>query len=215
MTRPVAYDLNDAGASAKALEVSAAALQRGECIVANVDGAWCVIADAFSVAGTHSLLHARRRGRGAPLPVLVKDSTLAHALWVQVNADAAALMRAFWPGPLTLVGQPGTSLTWDLAAAGRVESISLRVAEDQFVRDLVATVGPCAYIACPAESDFDQLQQQMGGDASVFVSTQSPHMPVMTTVVDVRSYAPILVREGAISKAAIAAICPALATPQA
>lgn len=210
MTRAVSYDLADGAQSGTAHDVCVSALQRGECIVLNVDGTWCVVADAFSAAGTQSLLNARRRGRGAPLPVLVKDATLAHALWAQVNADAAALMRQCWPGPLTLIGQPGSSLAWDLAAAGKVDSLSLRMPVDAFVRGVVNAVGPCAYIACPPDQDFDALRSAIGDDASVFVMPATLMPSAVTTVVDVRSFAPVLVRSGAIPAEAIAQTCPAL-----
>lgn len=213
MTRAVTYDLADAEVHATALQVCVAALQRGECIVLNIDGTWCLVADAFSPAGTQSLLHARKRGRGAPLPVLVKDSTVAHALWAQVNADAAALMRRFWPGHLTLIGQPGASLAWDLAAAGKVDSLALRMPADEFVRALVSEIGPCAHIGCAPDQDLESLRAEMGDDASVYVNPETPRPCAATTVVDVRSLAPVVVRAGAISVDDLAQTCPALVLP--
>lgn len=211
MTRAVDYDLASPHAAETALAVSVAALQRGECIVINVDGTWCIAADAFSAAGTASLLHARGRGRGAPLPVLVKNPATAHALWADVNADAAALMRAFWPGPLTLIGRPAASLAWDLAAAGTVTSVGLRMPRDAFAIALLAHCGPLAHLACPAGSSIDDLRRQIGDDASVYVRPAADLQSAATTVVDVRGYAPVLVRHGQIDEQEIRRICPALA----
>lgn len=215
MTRAVTYDLADESIVDTALSVCASALQRGECIVLNVDGTWCVVADAFSPAGTASLLNARRRGRGAPLPILIKDSTVAYALWSQVDADAAALMRRFWPGPLTLIGRPGTSLVWDLAAAGRVASVSARMPQDEFVQRILSEVGPCTYLACPPAHSADELRLMIGDDASVYVTPAVPTSVQATTVVDVRGYAPILVRAGAIAADELRKVCPALTVSEA
>lgn len=213
MTRAVTYDLAGGGTRAQALEVCVAALQRGECIVLNIDGTWCLVADAFSRAGTQSLLHARKRGRGAPLPLLVKDATLAHALWAQVNADAAALMRRFWPGHLSLIGQPGPSLSWDLAAAGALDSLTLRMPVDDFARAVLAEVGPCAHLACPPDHNLEDLHASIGDDASVYVQPVAPRSFAATTVVDVRSFAPIVVRAGAIPVEDLVQTCPALVLP--
>lgn len=222
MTRAVVYDL-DAGADRDtALDVAAAALGRGEVVWAQVHGTGCLIADAFSVQGVTTLLHARTRGRGAGLPVLVREPAVVHALFETVGIDAAALMAAQWPGPLTLLGNPTPSLQWDLGAAGRLAAVAVTMPEPGFAADLVARVGPCAYLqAHPdahAQESAEQARARMGDAVAVYVQESAPQPTdtrLPTSIVDVRTTPAVLVRPGAVPLEALRTTCPGLITTDA
>lgn len=229
MTRAVVYDISAGADVENALTVAQAALSRGEVVWARVHGVGCLIADAFSVQGVTALLQARTRGRGAGLPVLVRDSSVVHALFADVNADALALMAAHWPGPLTLLGTPTASLKWDIGAAGELVAVAVTMADSQFVTDLVSSVGPCVYLQAHSDSHVqekaDEARSRMADLVSVYVQLpepqpsesaqagqgQSTRLP--TSIVDVRSTPAVLVRAGAISATQIRVTCPGLVEP--
>lgn len=229
MTRAVVYDVA-AGADVKnALNVAQAALSRGEVVWARVHGVGCLIADAFSPQGVAALLQARTRGRGAGLPVLVRDGSVVHALFAEVNADALALMAAHWPGPLTLLGTPAPSLKWDIGAAGELIAVAVTMPDSQFVTDLVSAVGPCVYLQAHSDAQVqetaDEACNRIADLVSVYVQLPEAQMKesaesgsgdstrLPTSIVDVRSTPAVLARSGAMSAAKIRVTCPGLVEP--
>ena len=219
MTRAVVYDLGAGANPGTALDVAAAALGRGEAVWAQVHGTGCLIADAFSAQGVAALLHARLRGRGAGLPVLVREPAVVHALFETVGLDAAALMAAHWPGPLTLLGPPTPSLHWDLGAAGRLSAVAVSMPSPGFAADLVARIGPCAYLQAHPDpavvESAAEAHARMGDAVAVYVQeppVQSDQTRLPTSIVDVRATAAVLVRPGAVPEAALRTTCPGLIT---
>ena len=214
MARAVTYRLGDADFDS-VVQVCAAALGRGEVVWAHVDGVSCLIADAFSPSAVALLLQARQRGRGAGLPVLVRDASVVHALFSNVDIDATALMSNYWPGPLTLIGAPSPSLHWDLGAAGQLSGVSVRMPTDAFISALVAATGPCVYLSSNPSAEVEsaaEAQTRMGDSVACYVdpaaTTTDPAL--RTSIVDVRANPCVLLREGAITYASMLTTCPGL-----
>lgn len=215
MTRAVSYDICDEQVRPTAEQVCIAALGRGEVVYADVDGQSCLIVDAFSAAGIAGLLTARNRGRGAAAAVLVRDSSVAEALFADVDFDARALMRNYWPGALTLVGTPTPSLRWDLGASGELVGLSLRQPADAFVRTLLDAIGPCAYLSVLGVASRTAAQQLMGDLVACYATCGDGDAPstapsMVTSIVDVRSTPPVLLREGKLSFEQLHETCPGL-----
>ncbi len=63
-----------------------------------------------SPAAITSVLQAKRRIKNAPALVFVPDEKWAAKLATTVSDQAKSLMKAFWPGPMTLLFQPSDEL---------------------------------------------------------------------------------------------------------
>jgi len=227
VTRAVLYDFTADGDRDTAVNVAVAALGRGEVIWARVHGVGCLIADAFSPQGVAAALHARTRGRGSGLPVLVRDSSVVHALFAEVTLDATALMTAHWPGGLTLLGVPTPSLQWDIGAAGALSAVAVTMPDSDLVLEIVSAVGPCVYLQAHADSQVQEsansAQARMGDTVAVYLETTASHAHesdpsgarIPTSIVDVRSTPVILRRAGAVATADLQVTCPGLVVPDA
>ena len=105
--------------------------------LAPADFHYAVTADAFSVPGCA----AAAEGAVSPTDRRYRCSSTGARPCTPCGArprDAEILARAFWPGPLTLIGKPQLSLAW---TAGVADAVALRYALHPWMLTLVAEVG--------------------------------------------------------------------------
>lgn len=202
----------------RGITAATAAARRGELVVLPTESAYGIATDAFSVNGLAKLRELKNRGPELPVPVMVGSAMTADGLISGLNSSARDLMAAFWPGQLTLVGIAQPTLSWRVSAQGDA-SVSIRMPIHPVAWQLAKNLGPLALTgANVAGSD---LPLTCDGAADVFGSTVAVYLDAgrvdggeTSSVVDVTSDPPVLLREGAVSAAALAAIVPDLIVAQ-
>jgi L-threonylcarbamoyladenylate synthase len=80
-----------------------AALRRGDVIVFPTETLYGLGADALNSQAVEQVFQLKGRDPVNPIPVLVADREMLHAVVADVPKAAQKLIRQFWPGPLTLV----------------------------------------------------------------------------------------------------------------
>ena len=188
------YPGDDPQLRAAGTRAAVTALRSGRLVVAPADMHYATVADAFSIPGVERMRTARGITPGTSIPVFIDRRTTLHALWGRVPRDAEVLARAFWPGPLTLIGKPQLSLAWN---TGTTDAVAVRMPLHPWMLELVAAVGPIAATGAgtpmPVElASADQEQISIGLDAGTLRGGPA------STVVDLRSGIEV-VREGPIS----------------
>jgi L-threonylcarbamoyladenylate synthase len=145
-----------------------------------------------------------------PLPILV--GSLEEARWVADMELALALRLAsrFWPGPLTLV-LPRAVGFHSLALAGG-ETVAIRVPNHAVPLGLIRAVGqPLTGTSAnisggEAPLTAQAVADQLGDRIDIIIDGGQCPGGIESTVVDLTSDVPQLVREGAISRAEIESI---------
>ena len=155
-----------------AVDAAVRAVQRGALVVLPTDTVYGVGADAFDAAAVGRLLAAKGRGREMPPPVLVSAATTLDALAVRVPDYARALVKQFWPGPLTLVCHQQSSLQWDLGDTRG--TVAVRMPDHPVALAILERTGPLAVTSAnktgmPAASTVDRAVDMLGDDVEVFV----------------------------------------------
>ena len=89
---------------------AAGALKGGRLVVMPTDTVYGIAADAFDNAAVAALLSAKGRGRDMPVGVLVGSWHTIEGLVFAMPDGARELIRAFWPGALSLVVTQAPSL---------------------------------------------------------------------------------------------------------
>lgn len=185
-----------AQAPARALD----ALRAGDLLVVPTDTVYAVVADAFSSTATGRLFRLKRRGRGVPLPVVIRSPRQVSGLVEHIPEAAERLMASYWPGPLTLVFPAAVGMTWDLGDARG--TVSLRMPAADFILDLVSEIGPLACTGASRDgdapaTDVGGVRRQLGADVALYVDGGTRTGPP-STVVDVTRGAAHVLRSGAI-----------------
>lgn len=208
------YDGSNARQRAEGTTHAIAAARRGELVALNVDGAYMVIADAFSHRGLERIRELKARP-GMSVPVLVGKLETAEGIATFTGEGAVAahaLARACWPGPLTLLARVQPSLPWTCSPDGVV---AVRMPMHPWTLDIVRALGPTACVPAhvPGAEPFTSVEQAVEalGDAVSTFLDGGPCLPdQVSSIVDVTGDGAVLVREGAFSREYLTAIAPEL-----
>lgn len=136
------FDCSDNAGLMTGMRLARAAIGRGELVVIPTDTVYGIAANAFDPKAVQRLLDAKGRGRQAPPPVLIPGIPTLDALAEEVPHEVRALVRAFWPGGLTVILPARSSLTWDLGETAG--TVALRMPSDTVALELLSETGPLA-----------------------------------------------------------------------
>ena len=214
-----------APAPARALERAAAHVRAGGLLILPTDTVYGIGALASDAAGVSRLLAAKGRDRRMPPPVLVADPAQAFDVVARLPDAARALIGAFWPGALTLVLDARADLDWDLGESGG--TVALRMPDHPLALELLRRTGPMAVTSAnrtglaPATDAAAALAAFPGRVALADDAAAGPHGadillldggptpgPVPSTIVSLAggSPGPVVVREGVVPRAELAAV---------
>ncbi|MEU7633447.1 L-threonylcarbamoyladenylate synthase [Nocardia sp. NPDC049220] len=203
------YDCADSDSRAAGLSAATSALKSGRLVVLPTDTLYGLAADAFDATAVGSLLAAKRRGRDMPVPVLVGSWHTIDGLVFSVRPQARELIRAFWPGGLSLVVQQAPSLAWDLGDTRG--TVMLRMPLHPVALELLRAVGPLAVSSANVSGQApagtaSEARDQLGELVGVYLDGGPAEHAVASTIVDLTADQPRILREGAVAVADIAEV---------
>jgi L-threonylcarbamoyladenylate synthase len=209
------YDCLNPAERANGVQLAISAARRGRLIVFPTDTVYAVACDAFNVDAVDSLNAAKERIGGGGLPVMVGAPTALDGLAIGLTADARALVQAFWPGPLTVVCEQQMSLQWDI---GSYDEVAVRMPLHPLAIEVLRGVGPMVVITAnrvggPIPLTCVDAQTQLGPQVEVYLDggPMAPAPP--STIVDLTSPTPTVLREGSLSVELLRSVVPELALP--
>jgi tRNA threonylcarbamoyl adenosine modification protein (Sua5/YciO/YrdC/YwlC family) len=192
-----------------AIQAAISAIRAGKCIVIPTDTVYGIAADPFQPKAVQALLDAKGRGRDMPPPLLVAGTSSLFALTEEITGLAEKLAEAFWPGPLTMILKASPALGMDLGDRGA--TIGVRVPDHPFALDLLRITGPLAVSSAnlsgkPAANDVDEAVEQLGDSVELYLDCGATNGPEPSTIVDLTSAKPVLLRTGVLSAAELAQV---------
>lgn len=195
------FDCSDLEQRTVGVMEAAAAVRRGELVVLPTDTVYGIGADAFTPAAVTALLDAKGRGREMPPPVLVGTVRAATALIEDLGPYGQDLIDAFWPGPLTLVCKANRALSWDLGETKG--TVAVRMPLHPVALDLLKETGPMAVSSAnrsgaPAATTAEEAQEQLGDSVEVYLDGGKTTDDTPSTILDLTTAVPRLLRSGAI-----------------
>lgn len=211
------YDCSDPARRATGLSAAAQAVSWGQLVVFPTDTSYGVGADAFQLHAVGALAAAKGRSRDVPVSVLVGSWRGLDGLVLVTLRVVRDLVEAFWPGPLTLVVEHAPSLAWDLGEARG--TVAVRMPLHPVALELLGETGPMAVSAAsragqPPAADAELARAQLGDAVSVYLDAGPCGEPVPSTVVDVTSTRPVVLRLGAVSLEQLREVVPEVVGPE-
>lgn len=203
-----------ANALALLVESAAGAVCAGRVVAYPTETLYGLGADARSERAIERLRAWKGRGESQPIAILVEKAAALAPLGIALPAAGAALARAFWPGPLMLVlpAQAGFAAgvgRADGAVGVRCSSHPLAIAlAARLAREGVAiTTTSLNRTGEPPARTHAEARAVCGedADAPLLIGTPDLREPagVPSTVVDLAAPAPLLLREGIVSRASL------------
>ncbi len=205
------------GRDAGAITAAAQAIAAGELVGMPTETVYGLAADADNAAAIAKIFAAKGRPADHPLIVHVLDASSVAHFACDVPDFARALIKAFWPGPLTLIlqRQPGVAV----AAAGGQDSIGLRCPSHPVAQALLqacqaGAVKPVWGVAAPSANMFGRVSpttaqhvQDEFGTALRVLDGGACSVGIESTIIDCTRGAPVLLRPGAITREQVQAAC--------
>lgn len=203
------FDCADPDQRSRGIAAAAGALKGGRLVVMPTDTVYGIGADAFNSAAVAALLSAKGRGRDMPVGVLVGSWHTIEGLVYTMPGGARDLIRAFWPGALSLVVTQAPSLQWDLGDARG--TVMLRMPLHPVAIELLREVGPMAVSSAnvsgrPPAVDATQARDQLGDLVDVYLDAGTAEQQAASTIVDLTGVAPRILRPGPVSAERIAEV---------
>ncbi|MBI3087045.1 MAG: threonylcarbamoyl-AMP synthase [candidate division NC10 bacterium] len=184
-------------------------LRRGGLVAFPTDTLYALGANALDPAAIERVLTVKGRHHGKPLSVLVPSVEAAAALAATLPDGAQALMRAFWPGALTVVVRASAKIPSILTAA--TGTVGLRMPAGAVARALLTAfagpvIGTSANKSGAADpADAKTVRKAIGGQIDLVLDGGRVALGVPSTVIDCTAEPARILREGAISRAALQA----------
>lgn len=184
------------------LDRAVALLARGGVVALPTDTLYGLAADAFSEVALGRIYAIKGRPAALALPLLVAGIDQLPSVTASVSPRAARLAETFWPGPLTLV-LPASPRLSPLVTAGR-DTVAVRWPDHPVPQVLARRLGrPITGTSAnrsgqPDLLDLTSLRRELGDSVDYIIRTGPAPAGVASTVVDLSSDAPTLLREGAL-----------------
>jgi len=203
------FDCADPEQRSRGITSAAGAVKNGRLVVLPTDTVYGIGADAFDSAAVAALLSAKGRGRDMPVPVLVGSWHTIDGLALLVSQQMRDLIRAFWPGALSLVVRHAPSLHWDLGDARG--TVMLRMPLHPVAIELLREVGPMAVSSAnisgrPPAIDADEARNQLGDLVDVYLDAGPSAQQAASTILDLTAAQPRILRPGPVSADSIAEV---------
>jgi len=196
--------------AAEAIDHAVTLLRQGKLVAFPTETVYGLGADARSDAAVAKIFAAKGRPSTNPLICHVAGTEVAKRYAKHWPAKAEQIANAFWPGPITIVVEK-TSEICNLATAGGA-TVGLRAPDHPLALELLRAfdgplAGPSANRSTRVSPTTAQHVRDELGDAVDFVLDGGPcRVGIESTVLDVTSHTPSILRPGGISREQIEAV---------
>jgi L-threonylcarbamoyladenylate synthase len=183
------------------------AIENHELIVFPTETVYGLGASIYDPIAVQKIFSTKGRPQDNPLIIHIADLNQLDSLVTDVNELAKKLMTAFWPGPLTLV-LPKSSSVPDMITA-QLQTVAIRMPKDALAREVIKAAGvplcaPSANLSGkPSGTTFESVYRDFYGKVGIFVDGGIPEYGIESTVIDMTTKIPTILRPGAVSVEAI------------
>lgn len=198
--------------AALSVEAAVARAARGGLVAYPTETSWGLGADARSEAALAKLRAWKGRAAAKPISILVGGADDLVRLGAMLSPAASLLAGAFWPGPLTLVVRCEAKLAAGVAGPGG--ALGLRCSPHPVAAALASLalrtgVGPLTATSLNRTGAEDcrtreEAARCVSGEIALVAGDDAGGGPP-SSVVDATGAEPVVLREGAVPLAAIAA----------
>jgi len=195
------------------LNQAVALLKAGQVVGIPTETVYGLAADAGNAEAVARIFALKGRPLDHPVIVHVADAEAALRWMAEPPAMALALMRCFWPGPLTLI-VPRAPGVLDAVTGGQ-DTVGLRCPAHPVAAALLRAFGQAGGsggLAAPSANRFgrisptraEHVQAEFGGAVPLVLDGGPCEVGIESTIVDVSRGQPVILRPGAITAEHIA-----------
>lgn len=197
-----------------AVERAAEALRRGEVVALPTETVYGLAANAFDAEAVQRIFEMKGRPAHNPIIVHVSDLTMARRCATHWPLMADKLAAAFWPGPLTAVVSRSAEIPDVVTAGGN--TVGLRWPSHPLMQ---AVIRACGFpLAAPSANRSNEISptnaehvtRSLGERVPLIIDGGQSQVGIESTVLDLTTAPPRLLRPGMIHEESLMAVTGAL-----
>ena len=187
----------------QAMSVASETLARGELVIFPTETVYGIGADAANAQAVSKIYEVKGRPSNNPLIAHIWDFSQVREIADQISPLAEKLMRAFWPGPFTIVLHSKGVLP--NCVSGGLDTIAVRMPSNLYAREMLRrsgkiVVAPSANLSgLPSTTTAQQCLDDFEGKVPVILDGGSCRVGLESTVCQVTGEIPVILRPGGIT----------------
>lgn len=185
------------------LAEAAAVLKSGGLVAFPTETVYGLGGNALDEDAARKIYAAKGRPSDNPLIAHISCTAELAPLVREIPEAGRKLMEAFWPGPLTMIFPKSSKVPY--GTTGGLDTVAVRMPDDPVASRLIALAGvPVAAPSAntsgrPSPTTADHVWQDMNGRIDMIIDGGPVGIGVESTIVDVSSPVPSVLRPGAIT----------------
>lgn len=178
-------------------------IKMGELVAFPTETVYGLGANGLSASATRKIFEVKGRPQDNPLILHISDLEMLKKLTDDSLERAMPAIKAFWPGPLTIIFNKNKIIPDEVTAG--LSTVGIRFPSDKIARELirkseVPIAAPSANISGrPSPTDAKTCFKDLNGKVELILDGGNTNFGVESTVFDLTSEIPTIYRPGAIT----------------
>jgi len=217
MAERVLLDNLDDSKFNEAVDTAVRYIKSGEVIIAAAEHGYVYLADAFDKDAVKAIHILRGDRTNVVAQVFIGDIKVLTGITARLTQEQDNLLKAFWPGLLSVTMKSQLALSWDLGDERRLGKVNVRLPNRKFLNAILLKTGPlaAASVALTGESAILDLTKVSiyESDIGVIFDEGQLESGQLSTWIDLSENEITVVRVGDISLEQLRSIVPTISTP--
>ena len=217
MAERVLLDTLDDSKFNEAVDTAVRYIKSGEVIIAAAEHGYVYLADAFDKDAVKAIHILRGDRTNVVAQVFIGDIKVLTGITARLTQEQNNLLKAFWPGLLSVTMKSQLALSWDLGDERRLGKVNVRLPNRKFLNAILLKTGPlaAASVALTGESAILDLTKVSiyESDIGVIFDEGQLESGQLSTWIDLSENAITVIRVGDISLEQLRSIVPTISTP--
>ena len=185
------------------IQVAAEIIQKGGLVAFPTETVYGLGADALNTGAVLALFAAKKRPLDNPPIIHIANINQVYQLAKEVPAKAEALMKHFWPGPLTLIFKRSETVPKETVAG--LDTIAIRMPKHNVALALIRQsrrpiAAPSANLSGkPSPTTAKHVYDDLNGRIDAILDAGPTSIGVESTVLDLSVDPPLVLRPGGTS----------------
>ena len=205
------FSLNHKAPRENGIKAAKEALSLGRAIVIPTDTSYAIAVRAMDEKAFNLLWKIKNQTPKTPLTIFVSNIGLLHKFCAGITDENKAKFLNFWPGSLTIINKGLNNLLWNKSIIPNVVSVRMPlhpvVTEILGEEEIVATTSPNK-AGSAIGTNIADIKAQFGNDISVYLDAGTLNPSSLSSILDLTTELPVLVREGSVSMDEISKVYP-------
>ncbi|MEA4973874.1 MAG: L-threonylcarbamoyladenylate synthase [Candidatus Metalachnospira sp.] len=186
------------------LKEAAEILKNGGLVAFPTETVYGLGANGLDENACKKIYEAKGRPSDNPLILTIGEVSGLYPIVSKVTENAEKIIKAFWPGPITLVLPKAECVP--LAVTGGLDTVAIRFPSNTVARELIKAAGiPVAAPSAnssgkPSPTRASHVEYDLNGKINMIIDGGPAEWGLESTILDVSVDKPVLLRPGAITK---------------